>query len=108
LRTFQVEAALSENLPQTEIFKADLVGENGPELQIAAFRACWEKGESYLRAVRQAAIGCAQATRGTEGHEEIESLSLVMNDLVLWFEQCNRELLELQIAATNSTEQTVH
>jgi hypothetical protein len=95
-------------LPETKVFEEDMIGAHGAEQQLLAFRAVWDKGETYLRAIRQAAIGCSGLCTEDAVKAEVEALSLIVGDVVQWFEQCNRELLALQLMAKETAEKTLH
>lgn len=87
-----------------EVFKANMLGQSGPEMQLHAFRACWDRGETYVRAVRQAAIGCAMKCSGSEVQAELEALCLMLYDVTVWFERCGQEYTELEKSVTKKVE----
>jgi hypothetical protein len=83
---------------QTE-FEEHMLGQSGPEKQLSAFRYCWSKGEAYIRAINQAAIGCSELCKTDEARAQVEALALASGDVVLWFEHRNLELLALELMA---------
>ena len=80
-------------------FENDMLGQSGLEKQLTAFQYCWSKGEAYIRAINQAAIGCSELCKSDEARAQVEALALASGDVVLWFEKRHQELLALELMA---------
>ena len=62
-----------------------MTGAHHPERQLIAFRAIWDKGETYLQAIRQAGIGCSSLRTENTANAKVEALSFILGDVVQWF-----------------------
>ncbi len=89
-------------LPSEEVFYENILGQSGPEKQLLAFRACWERGTNYITAIQQTAIGCALKLEG-QPRTELEALCLVLADVRTWFERCGEEYRQLEARITQDT-----
>jgi hypothetical protein len=95
-------------LPNDQTFYDNITGMSGPEKQLLAFRACWERGTTYVTAIQQTAIGCALKLEGPP-RSELDALCLALADVRTWFERCAEEYRQLESRITEgSSDSTVH
>jgi hypothetical protein len=85
-----------KDIDQIEI-AAQLCGEHGPQQQIHAFRDCWMRARLYLKALHQAAIGCAERCSGDpEIQMEVMALLTIIGDTNIWATECEEQLKQLE------------
>lgn len=89
---------------------AQLCGEHGPQQQIHAFRECWLRARLYLKALHQAALGCAGLCAGNDDIQmEMNALLTIIRDTNIWAESCDDQLAQLeQLLSTPEEETLVH
>lgn len=84
-------------MSEVELMEQKLCGEHGPHEQIHAFRECWMRARLYLRAMHQAALGCAGLCAGNaEVRMEINALITIISDTNIWAESCDDQLAQLE------------
>ena len=87
----------TENQSDAETLERQLFGDFGLATQLLAFSGSWALAHSYLRMIRQTAIGCKQACEeDNRVSAELDALCLVIGDIEQWFANCESGLQELQ------------
>ena len=90
----------TETLPDAETLDRQLCGEFGLAAQLLAFRGSWSLAHSYMRMIRQTALGCKQACENdNQLSAELDALCLVISDVEGWFARCESGIHVLQMKA---------